>query len=130
MRAVNSVRDPFVEAKFYLQEALQWLRRRHGAEPQQLVLKHERHRFNDKYHRLSVRTERRCPEMAADRYIVQPVPNGQFRVWDTKTQGIAYLPRTLSETTPSQGEAEDYAYRLTDCSSALAALRSDLHDPL
>jgi hypothetical protein len=67
--------------------------------------------------------------MAADRYIVQPVLAGQFRVWDTKAQGVAYLPRTLSETTPSRGEAEEYACRLNDCSSALAALRSDLQNP-
>ena len=68
-------------------------------------------------------------EMAADRYIVQPRPNGLFRVWDTKTQGVAYLPRTLSETTPSRVEAKEYACRLNSCSSTLAALRGDLHDP-
>jgi hypothetical protein len=67
--------------------------------------------------------------MAAKRYIVQPVPNGQFRVWDTKAQGVAYLPGTLSETTPSRAQAEEYACRLNDCSSALATLRRNLDEP-
>ena len=66
--------------------------------------------------------------MAAKRYIVQSVLAGQFRVWDTKAQGVAYLPGTLSETTPSRAQAEEYACRLNDCSSALAAPRVDLHN--
>jgi hypothetical protein len=67
--------------------------------------------------------------MAAKRYIVQPVPNGQFGVWDTKAEGVAYLPGTLSETTPSRAQAEEYAGRLNDCASTIAALCGDLHEP-
>ena len=69
------------------------------------------------------------PEMPADRYIVQPVPNGLFRVWDTKAQGVVYLPGTLSDTTSSRAQAEEYARRLNDRASAIAALRGDSHEP-
>ena len=75
-----------------------------------------------------MRVERRCLDMPAARYVVQSDLIGQFRVWDTKTQGVAYLPRTLAETTLSRVQAENYACRLNGCSSALA-LGSDLHDP-
>jgi hypothetical protein len=66
--------------------------------------------------------------MPAARYIVQSDLIGQFRVWDTKTEGVAYLPRTLGETTPSRIHAENYACRLNEWSSAVLALRNDLHD--
>jgi hypothetical protein len=66
--------------------------------------------------------------MPGPRYVVQAVPMSEFQVWDTRAQAIAYLPRTLSETTQSRVQAENYASRLNECSSA-QELGRDFHDP-